>query len=123
MIPSIRSAVAVLLGYVVFAATTYAFFRASGQAAHAVASPTFMLASIAVGVVCALAGGYIAGLIAGRHPFAHAIALAILIALGATASLVSTIGEGSIWSQLSALTLMVPSAALGGWLRARQTKP
>jgi hypothetical protein len=120
VIAHVRSVVAVLVGYIVFAASTYAFFRLSGQAAHAVASPTFMLVSIAVGVVFALAGGYAAGVIAGRRPFAHAVAMAVLIAVGATVSLVSTLGEGSIWSQVSALALMAPSAALGGWLRARQ---
>jgi hypothetical protein len=121
VIAYVRSVAAVLLGYVVFGASTYAFFRVSGQPAHAVASPSFMAASIAVGIVCALAGGYVAGVIAGRRPFAHALAMAVLIAIGATVSLISTLGEGSIWSQLSALALMAPCAALGGWLRARQT--
>jgi len=42
-----------------------------------------------------------------------------VLAAGAGASLLATLGDGSIWSQVAALTLMVPSAALGGWLRAR----
>jgi len=119
MVALLRSVIAVLVGYIVFAASAYAVFRLSGQAAHAEASAPFMLVSIASGIVFALAGGYVAAWIAGRHPRVHGMAVAALLALGAAVSLVSTLGRGSIWSQVAALTLMAPSAALGGWLRAR----
>ena len=114
----LRSVVAVLVGYIVFAVLGYSVFRFSGQAAHATASTTFMLVSIVSGVVFAFLGGYIAGWLAGRQPLGHAIAMAILLATGATVSLVSTLGHGSIWSQVAAITLMAPSAVLGGWFRA-----
>jgi len=42
-----------------------------------------------------------------------------LLAAGAVASLASTLGHGAVWSQVAALTLMAPSAVLGGWFRAR----
>ena len=119
MIALLRSVVAVLLGYIVFAVSAYAVFRLSGHAAHAVASVPFMLVSIASGVVFAIAGGYIAAWLAGRRPLAHAVAMAALLAVGATVSLVSTLGHGAIWSQVAALTLMAPGAVLGGWIRAR----
>ena len=45
--------------------------------------------------------------------------MATLLAAGAVASLASTLGHGVVWSQVAALTLMVPSAVLGGWFRAR----
>jgi hypothetical protein len=113
-----RSVGAVIVGYLVFAVLGYAVFRVSGQAAHATASLAFMLASITSGVVFAFLGGYIAGWLAGRKPGAHAIAVATLIAIGATVSLIATLGNGSIWSQVAAITLMAPSAILGGWVRA-----
>jgi hypothetical protein len=118
MIALLRSIVAVLLGYIVFALSAFAVFRLSGQAAHEVASAPFMLVSIASGGVFALAGGYVAGWIAGRRPLAHGLAMAALLAIGAGASFASTLGHGAVWSQIAALTLMTPSAVLGGWLRA-----
>ena len=115
----LRSIAAVLVGYVVFAASSFAVFRLSGHAPHAPAPVPFMLLAIASGVVFAALGGYVAGSLAGRRPLAHAVAMAALLAAGATASLVSTLGHGAIWTQVAALTLMAPSAVLGGWLRAR----
>ena len=119
MIAILRSIVAVIVGYIVFAASAFAVFRLSGHAAHATASMPFMLLTIASGVAFAALGGYVAGWLAGRRPLAHAVAMALLLVAGATASLVSTLGHGAIWTQVAALTLMAPSAVLGGWLRTR----
>lgn len=120
MIAILRSIIGVIVGYIVFAASAFAIFRVSGQAAHAEASAAFMALSIVSGMLFALVGGYVAALIAGRSAFAHGIAVATVLALGAGVSLVSTIGHGAIWSQVAALALMAPSAAAGGWLRARR---
>ena len=122
MIALLRSVVAVLIGYLVFAVSAFALFRLAGQAPHAAASVPFMLVSIASGIVFALIGGYLAGWIAGRRPRAHAMAMAALLAVGAGVSLALTFGHGAIWSQVAALTLMAPGAALGGWLRARRAE-
>jgi uncharacterized membrane protein YcfT len=119
MIAILRSFVAVLVGYAVFATSAFAVFRLSGHAPHAPASVPFTLLTSASGVVFAAVGGYVAGWLAGRRPLAHAVAMAMLLAAGATASLVSTLGHGAVWSQVAALTLMAPSAVLGGWLRER----
>ena len=119
MIPLLRSVAAVLVGYVVFAASSFALFRASGRAPHAPAPLPFMLATVASGVAFAVAGGWVAGWIAGRRPLAHGVGVALLVAAGAAASLASTLGRGAVWTQLAALALMAPAAALGGWLRAR----
>jgi hypothetical protein len=119
MIALLRSVLAVVLGYVVFAASAFAVFQLSGRAPHAVAPVPFMLVSVASGMVFALAGGYLAGWLAGRRAFGHGLAMAALLAVGAAVSLASTLGHGAVWSQIAALTLMAPSAAAGGWLRAR----
>ena len=116
----LRSVVAVLAGYLVFATSAFAVFRLSGRAPHAPAPLPFMLLTVASGVVFAAVGGYLAGWLAGRRPLAHAVAMAVLLSAGAIASLVSTLGHGAVWTQVTALTLMAPSAVLGGWLCARR---
>ncbi len=117
----LRSIGAVLVGYMLFVVTTLAFFKLTGQAPHQAAPPAIMLGSVALGIVAALLGGYAAGYLAGRRPFVHGLAVAAVLALGASASLISTLGHGAIWSQLCALLLMVPAAALGGLVRERQS--
>ena len=110
----------VVLGYLVFALSAVVFFKLSGQAPHAAAPLSILLVSILVGVVSAFLGGYLAASLAGRKPLAHGLAVAVILAIGAGVSLVSTIGHGAIWTQVAALLLMAPSAALGGWVRARR---
>ena len=117
--PVIRSIGSVVLGYLIFALSAFAFFQLSGQPPHAEAPFSIMLASILVGVAAAFAGGHVAARLAGRKPVAHGIAVAVILAIGAAISLVSTLGHGAVWSQISALVLMAPGAALGGWFRAR----
>lgn len=110
----------VILGYLVFSLSAFAFFQLSGQPPHAEAPLSIMAASIMVGIVAAFAGGFLAAYFASRKPMAHGLAVAAILALGAAVSLVSTLGHGAIWSQVAALVLMAPSAAIGGWFRARR---
>ena len=79
-----------------------------------------MLTSVAVGMLFAVLGGYLAARLAKRRPLAHGVAVALVLAVGAAISLLSTLGNGAIWSQVSALVFMAPSAVLGGWLRSKQ---
>lgn len=116
----IRSILAVLVGYLIFALSAFAFFRISGQPPHQDAPMPIMLASIAVGMILAQLGGYAAGWLARRRPLAHGVAVALVLALGAAVSLLGTVGKGAVWSQVAALVLMVPSAVIGGWVRSRQ---
>lgn len=116
----LRSVAAVIVGYLVFAGSAVAFFRLADQPPHAEAPPAVMVASILVGMLAAFAGGWVAAGLAGRKPQAHGVAVAGVLATGAVVSLVSTLGHGAIWSQVAALLLMAPMAALGGWARARR---
>ena len=115
-----RSALAVLVGYFIFALSAFAFFQLSGQPPHQAAPVPIMIGSIAFGMLFALLGGYVAAWLARRRPAAHGLAVAAVLALGAAISLLSTFGKGAIWSQVAALALMAPCALLGGWLRSRQ---
>ena len=116
----LRSIAAVLIGYIVFAVSAFSYFKIVKQAPHEEAPLLIMLGSIVAGMVAAFLGGYLAARLAGRRPFAHGLAVACILALGAAASLASTLGHGAIWSQVAALALMAPSAAAGGWLRSRK---
>ena len=118
---ALQSIVAVVAGYLVFAVSAYGFFRLSGQAPHQTAPMPIMIAGIGLGMAFAAAGGYAAAWLGGHHPLAHGIAVAVVLALGAAVSLFATLGKGAVWTQLAALLLMAPCAALGGWLRSRRT--
>lgn len=118
-----RSVLGVIVGYMIFAFSGFVLFQVSGQPPHGEASVPFMIGAVVYGLSFALLGGYIAGLIAGRRPLAHGIAVGVILAAGAGVSLIATIGHGVIWSQVCALTLMAPAAVLGGWLRGRTLRP
>ncbi len=113
----LRSILGVVTGYFVFAASGFALFHVTGQPPHGEASLRFMVGATVYGTAFALFGGYLSGWIAGRRPLAHGVAMAVVLALGAGASLAATLGRGFIWSQVAALVLMAPAAVAGGWLR------
>ena len=117
---AVRSVLAVLCGYVVFALSAFAFFRLTGQPPHQEAPLSVMLTSMAVGMLSAVLGGYVAAWLARSRPLAHGLAVSVVLALGAAISLLNTLGKGAIWSQVAALVLMAPCAGIGGWLRSRQ---
>jgi hypothetical protein len=66
-------------------------------------------------------GGYVAQRI-GTAAWKPAIALAVVIAVGAIASILGSPGTESRWSQWSAVILMAPSALIGGWLAMRSSR-
>jgi hypothetical protein len=78
-----------------------------------------MAGAVVYGSAFACLGGYLSGWMAGRRPVAHGAAVALILALGATVSLIATLGTGVIWSQVGAITLMAPAAVAGGVLRRR----
>ena len=115
-----RSVIAVIVGYLIFALSAFAFFQISGQPPHQAAPVPIMIGSIAFGMVFALLGGFVAAWLARRRPLAHGVAVAAVLALGAAISLLNTMGKGAVWSQVAALAFMAPCAAFGGSLRMRQ---
>jgi len=114
-----RSIVAVLAGYAVFAVSALLLFRFSGQDPHGDASATFKAMAILVGTAGAIIGGYVAGSLAKRSPVGHASALALLMAVIASWSLHASPVKAAIWTQVSALFFMAPAAILGGILCSR----
>lgn len=109
----LRSAGAVAAGCIVFGASGFLLFQLSGIDPHQPAPINFKIASVIWGCVFALVAGWLTARIAGKRPVVHAAVLAVLIALGALASIAARPGD-AMWSQLSALALMAPCAWLGG---------
>jgi len=116
----IRSVVAMIVGYFVFAVSAVLLFSLSGRDPHDAVPAWFLVTSILYGCAFAALGGYLAAVIAGRKAFQHAAILTIVIGAGALVSLLSRPGKGAIWSQLAALLLMAPSAMMGGYFRHQQ---
>ena len=63
--------------------------------------------------------GFVAGKLAHRTDLACGIALALVIALGATASIIARPGAGAFWTQTAALLLFAPASLAGDWVRKR----
>jgi len=117
---ALRSILAVITGYIVFALSAALVFGLSGQKPHADASSAFKTLAIVVGTAFAIAGGYLAATIARKSHVAHATALAILLASIAAWSIHASPVKDPIWTQVSAIFFMAPGAILGGVLRSLQ---
>lgn len=118
--PSVARTVAgALIGYAIFAAAAALLFALSGRDPHAPQSPAFTAVTIALGVLFALAGGYIAQRVARRGDLVAGIAVGCIVAIGALISLVSSPGAGARWSQLATILLMAPAAVAGAALARR----
>jgi hypothetical protein len=79
-----------------------------------------MLVAVVYGIIFAGLGGLLAARIAPAKGTLHAGFVTVLIALGATISLVARPGAGSTWSQWAALGLMAPSAWGGARIFVRR---
>jgi len=112
---ALRTGIDIVVGYVLFADAALTFFKLLDQNPHQSAPLWLMACSTLVGSAFAFLGAKVAARIAAYNAFAHSVALALVIVLGAVTSLVSTMGHGTIWRQLTALFIMVPSAVLAGW--------
>ena len=107
-----------IVGYAIFIASAVVFFRLAGRDPHATQDASFVVGAVVFGMAFAAIGGFVAGLIAGRRPVSHAGIVAGLLALGALVSLLSSAAQSAVWSQVSALGLMAPSALVGGIINA-----
>jgi len=110
---------AVVAGYLIFAGSAVLLFRLSGVDPHSPAPAGFEAFTIAYGLVFASLGGFVTGKIAGRANLGCGIALALVIALGATVSLIARPGRGALWTQTAALFLFAPASIAGDWVRKR----
>jgi NAD/NADP transhydrogenase beta subunit len=114
---SLRTFLAVVVGYVVFSSGIVAFYALSGRDRHGHHPLSFLLFSATVGVIYSALAGYLCVAMIGRAALAPAIALAAAIALEAAVSLEFVPHGGSAWSQIHMLVLFAPAALAGGALR------
>ena len=114
-----RRVLGVLFGYVIFAASAVLLFRLSGRDPHVQQDAAFVVGSIAYGMFFAAVGGYVSGAVGGGRARNQAIWTGVIIALGATVSLLAGPKAGSLWSKVGALVLMAPSTTVGGMIRER----
>lgn len=118
----VRSIVAVIAGYMLFAVPSGALFAFTGHDPHLEPTLLFAAGTIVYGMVFAFLGGWTAGVIAKKEPVRHAVWVAAIMLLLATFSVIVQYGHGSMWSQLSAIVLMAPCAAAAGVLRKNRMK-
>ena len=111
-----RSVIAIVVGYLIFALSAVALFQLTGQRPHEAADPMFILTSVVYGFVFAVIAGYTAARLAPRHPRRHAAAVGLVIAVGAILSLVMSGSHTESWSQVAAIMFMAPGAAAAGAL-------
>jgi hypothetical protein len=83
----------------------------------------FQAASLAFGLLCSAFGGYVAAWVAGHWPVRHALgAGGISLALGVAMISLRALGFHTqpLWSLIAGLVLILPAAALGGFLRGER---
>ena len=114
-----RSVIAVLAGYAVFAGGAAVLFLTTGQSAKVLPSRTFLVVTFLWGVTFSLSAGAVVAWLAPSHPVRHADILAVTLALIAAVSIVLERSKGSIWSQLTVILLLAPAIAAGARLFAR----
>ena len=115
-----RTFFAVVLGYLIFAVSAVLLFHLTNVDPHSPAALGFKALTIAYGLAFAYLSGFVAGRIARRADLVCGIALAIVIALGATISMIARPGAGAVWTQTAALLLFAPASLAGDWIRRRR---
>jgi hypothetical protein len=114
-----RSLVAVAAGYLIFAGSAVVLFRLLNVNPHAPATIRFEVLAIAYGLAFSSLGGFVTGKIGRQADLNCGIALALVIALGATISMIARPGAGALWTQIAALVLFAPASLGGDWIRKR----
>lgn len=114
----LRSVLAVLVGYLIYAIPTVLLVRGTGATTLERPASGVALGSTFVGILFAFVGGYVAAWLAPLRDRLHAGVLALIIA---TAALLQAFGqpdESASGAALTALFFIAPSAWLGGVMRS-----
>jgi hypothetical protein len=123
MNPWVRSVLAVVGGFAAMAVIVIAVTPLAMKAMRVeIARPTrsYMVVNLAYSFTAALAGGYLAALIAGRAPIGHGVALAVFMLVMSGVSAKQSWGQQPKW-YVAVLSLGGPVfCMLGAWLRSTQ---
>jgi hypothetical protein len=115
-----RIFVAVVAGYLIFAVSAVLLFHLTNVDPHSPAAFGVKALTVAYGLAFASLGGFVAGRIGRRADLVCGIVLALVIALGATISMIARPGAGALWTQTAALILFSPASLLSDWARRRR---
>ena len=115
-----RIFLAVVAGYLIFAVSAVLLFHLTNIDPHSPAALAFKAFTLAYGFAFAFLSGFVAGRIGRRTDLVCGIALALVIALGATISMIARPGAGALWTQTAALMLFAPASLAGDWTRRRR---
>ena len=117
-----RAFLAVVAGYLIFAVSAVLLFHLAHVDPHSPASLGFKALTVAYGLTFAYIGGFVAGRIGARADLVCGIAPAVVVAVGATISMIARLGAGALWTQTAALFLFAPSSFAGDWTRRRRLR-
>jgi len=116
-----RILLAVAAGYLIFAGSAVLLFQVTKVDPHSPAALSFEIFTIVYGLAFSLLAGFAAGRIARRTDLVCGIALTLVIALGATISMIARPGAGALWTQTAALLLFAPASLAGDWTRRQMS--
>ncbi len=117
----VRSILAIVIGYAVFAVPSVLLFNVAGIDPHAPPpSGSVVLLCTVYGVFFALLAGWLTVGLVGRRVLWPVLALAAVVAVLAAVSL--AFARDVYWTQLSTLILMAPAVVLGGAIRLRSPR-
>ena len=112
-----RKILSVIVGYVVFAASSVLLFKLTAQPPHQDAPLTFKMLTIIYGTFFSVLAGFILQLIARQTKLTLNFILALVIFLLAAISMLTS--AGSHWTQLFAMLIFAPVSILGGYLKLK----
>lgn len=123
----LRSIVAIVVGFVVIGvlafgtdAIVHTMMPGAFDAAMRTNDVPILVGTIVYVTIYAIAGCYLAALLAPSHPMRHAMILGVLGLLFNIAGTYAAWATAPAWYHVTALVLVLPSAWIGGWLRERQ---
>ncbi|MGF7082113.1 hypothetical protein [Mucilaginibacter sp. UYCu711] len=108
----LRKILAVIVSYVVFAASAVLLFNLTGEKPHADTTINFKIITAVYGIFFSVLSGLILQLIARTKNLTLNFILAFIMAAFAAVSLLTS--DGSHWTQLFAIIIFAPASLLGG---------
>jgi hypothetical protein len=112
----LRSVAAVVGGYLTVALGTILTFNVLVGQLTVESGPLQLILGTVGAAVSGLAGGFVAGIVAPRFPFAHAAGVLILLVID-TVTVVAK-GPGPLWFDLAGSGVLAITVLIGGWIIA-----
>jgi hypothetical protein len=112
----LRSVAAVVGGYLTVALGTILTFNVLVGQLTVDSGPLQLILGTIGAAVSGLAGGFVAGIVAPRFPFAHAAGVLILLVID-TVTVVAK-SPGPLWFDLAGSSVLAITVLIGGWIIA-----